>query len=203
MPVPLRLEVFEHPGEHDAPSLMMPEDMEALRLNAYERGYLAGWEDAMNEAETEDRRRQAAFARFCEHLDFTYNEALGHVLRALEPVLQAMSAQVLPVAAQAALVPRIVEELLPLAGRAAAAPLVLKVPPDATALFEAGFQGHALPPLDIVESADLASGTAEFAAGPLHVAIDMGDVAARCVAAVAAFYDYNLHAEEKRDVATQ
>ncbi|MCC6001431.1 MAG: flagellar biosynthesis protein [Pararhodobacter sp.] len=202
MPAPLRLEVFEQPDEPDAPSLMMPEDLEDLRLNAYERGYLAGWEDAMRQAETDDRARAAALAGFAEQLCFGYHEARDHVLRALEPVLRAMAQQVLPVAAQTALVPRVIEELLPFAGRAADAPVVLRVPSGAAALFEAGFKGHVLPPLELVETADLPPGSAEFAAGPQDVVIDLSQAAARCADAVTAFYQYSQSEKEPRDVAS-
>ncbi len=203
MPAPLRLEVFEQPDEPDAPSLLMPEDLEDLRLNAYERGYLAGWEDAMREAETGDRARQAALAQCIEGLNFTYHEARGHVLRAMEPLLLAVMGQVLPKAAKAALVPRLVEELMPLADRAGAAPVVLQVPPGMAAIFEAGFEGHPLPPLQIVECADLPPGRAEFSHGTRQVGVDLGDVAARCAAAVEEFYRFNLPAEEPRDVASR
>ena len=203
MPAPLRLEVFEQPDESDAPSLLMPEDLEDLRLNAYERGYLAGWEDAMREAETADRARQAALAQCIEGLNFTYHEARGHVLRALEPLLLAVMRQLLPTLAKATLMPRLVEELMPLADRAGAAPVVLQVPPGMAAAFEAGFEGHPLPPLQIVESADLPPGRAEFTADTRHVAVDLAAIAARCAAAVEEFYRFNLPAEEPRDAANR
>lgn len=196
MPAPLRLEVFETPDEPDLPSLVMPEDLEDLRLNAYENGYTAGWDDAMRQADDETRARQEALARTAEGLNFTYHEAQAHVLGALQPLLQAIAAQILPELARGALVQAVSEELMSVANELAATPVELRVPAGMQAAFEAGFEGLMLPPLDIVECDDLPGGVAEFAGGARQTRVDLAGVAEHLASTIARFYTFDMPQEE-------
>lgn len=193
MPQPLRLEVFETADSLDGPALLMPEELEDLRLNAYERGYVAGWEDGSQQAIGERDQRRAAVERTVEQLAFTYHEARGHVLKALQPLFAAM---VLPCAARASVVPLALEQLMPLAHATAEAPLVLRVPVGWRADFRAALSGVVLPPLDIVEAEDLAEGQAAFAFGPAETRIDLTHAAEAIRRAIDAFY--SIQNEESR-----
>ncbi|GAB4261070.1 MAG: flagellar biosynthesis protein [Pararhodobacter sp.] len=188
MPQPLRLEVFETPEVPDGPVFLMPEEVEELRLNAYERGYGAGWEDAGRQADAEESARKAAFARQAEQLTFTYHEARGHLLNALRPLLTAMLERVIPEAARVSVVPMVVEQLMPLATASLEAPITLRIAPGSRADFDAAFEGLVLPPLDIVESADLAEGQAAFTFEALETRIDLDHVAESLRRAVERFY---------------
>ena len=188
MAAPLRLEVFEQPDEPETPSLLMPEDLEDLRLNAYERGYSAGWEDAMRQADDEASAQRAALARMAEGLSFTFHEAQAHLLGALEPLLHAIAAQVLPVMAREALVQAVTEALMPVAADLAATPLVLRVPEGTRAAFEAGLEGLALPPIELIECSDLPEGVAEFASGARQSRVDLAGIAAELAESIARFY---------------
>ncbi|MCB1394573.1 MAG: hypothetical protein H6898_04765 [Rhodobacter sp.] len=192
----LRLEVFETPDQPDGPVLLMPEEVEDIRLNAYERGYGAGWDDGGQQAEAEETARRAAFARQAEQLTFTYHEARGHVLAALKPVIAAVLDTVLPAAVRASVVPLAIEQLMPLAHAAAEAPITLRIAPGRLADFEAAFDGLVLPPLDLVETGDLAEGQAEFTFGALETRIDLAHAAAVVRAAIDRFY--LIQTEESR-----
>ena len=150
MPQPLRLEVFETTDLPEGPTLLLPEEIEEIRLNAYERGYVAGWEDGGAQTERDDVTRRAAIERQAEQLNFTYHEARGHVLKAIEPLLGAMVDTVLPVVARASVVPLTIEQLMPLAHAAAEAPLTLRVGRGWRDVFAAALEGLVLPPLDLV-----------------------------------------------------
>lgn len=192
----LRLEVFEAPEIPDSPALMLPDQIEDIRLAAYERGYLAGWEDAGKREEADAALGRAAIQRTVERLDFTYHDARGHLLEALRPLFQAMLATVLPVAVRASLIPLVIETLMPLATATADRPITLRVPPGQKAGFEAAFQGLVLPPLDIVESPDLVEGQAEFVFGGEETRIDLSHSASLVGAAIAQFYQ--IQTEERR-----
>jgi flagellar assembly protein FliH len=196
MPHALRLEEFETPELPDGPVVLMPEDVETLKLNAYERGYAAGWEDGGQSVEADEAARRAAFARQAEHLNFTYHEARGHVLAALKPLFTAMLEGVLPVAARASVVPLVIEQLLPLANAAAETPITLRVARGMQAEFEAAFAGQVLPPLDLVETDDLAEGEAEFHFEALHTRIDLDHAVEAIRRAIARFY--MIQTEESR-----
>lgn len=200
MAAPLRLEVFEQPGDPEVASLLMPEELEDLRLNAYERGYLAGWEDAMREVQTEAQAREKALAKQLEAISFSYHDARGHVLRAVGPLLQAMAEQVLPQAARAALVPQVLEEIAPFAEEVSCAPMVLQVPQGAAPAFEAGLRDRSIPPVEIVETPDLPEGAAEFRIGPRQVRVDLTDLSARFAKAIDDFYSHALPQKEPGNV---
>jgi hypothetical protein len=65
MPQPLRLEEFESPLEPvdaaDASQLVLEE----VRLEAFESGYRAGWDDAMTAQAEEQNRLRAIWREIC------------------------------------------------------------------------------------------------------------------------------------------
>jgi flagellar assembly protein FliH len=175
---------------------MLPEQIEDLRLAAYERGYVAGWEDAGRQADAERDARQARVAARIEALTFGYHEARAHVLAALEPLFAAMLGTLLPALARSAVVPLVVEELLPLARSLADRPLALRIPRGWRADYEAALAGLALPPLAIRETDELDETQAEIVADDAELRIDLTAVLNRIEAALAAFRQ--LPAEERR-----
>lgn len=196
MPHPLKLEVFETPDSLDGPTLMMPEEIEEIRLNAYERGYVAGWQDAGQQTEADVTIRRAALERQAEQLNFTYHEARGHVLKAIEPVFAGMVECLLPAIARATVVPLTVEQLMPLAHAAAEAPLTLRVAPGGRAAFVEALDGLVLPPFEIVETEDLGEGQAEFRLGTAETRIDLSQVADTIGRTIDRFYQFQT--EESR-----
>ena len=187
MPMPLRLEVFETPETNDGPSLMMPDQIEDLRLNAYERGYVAGWEDGGTQHDAEAATRKLAIERRVEQLNFTYHEARGHLLKSIAPLFEAIVGTLLPTIARASVIPLVIEHLLPLAHAAAEAPVTLRISPGSRPGFDAAMAGQMLPPLDIVEADDLVEGQAEFAFGTAETRIDLTHAAARIQRAIEQF----------------
>jgi flagellar biosynthesis/type III secretory pathway protein FliH len=159
----LRLETFEILDAGEEPRLMLPEDIEEIRLAAYERGYGAGWEDAQTRAATLDHTRRAEAEAALERVSYSYNEACGQALAGLAPLFEAMFAAVLPAAVQRAVIPSVIEHLLPLARSALMQPLNLAVAPGQAEAFRAAMSGLILPPLDLVEDAALQPGQARIA----------------------------------------
>lgn len=188
MPQPLRLEVFETAEPPEGPTCLMPEEVEELRLTAFERGYVAGYEDAERRAGTDETERQARIATALESLAFTYHEARAHCLAGLEPLLRAIVAGLLPAAARAALVPTVIEQLMPLANARSEAPLQLLIPPGSRAAFEAAFQGLVLPPLTLIEDPQLDDGQAEILSRDDEARIDLSLAIASIEAAIATHY---------------
>jgi len=178
MPAPLRLEIFERPPEPDAPAWMLPEDLEDLRLSAYERGYVAGWDDAGRQAEAERATRQAQVAERIEALSFGYHEAQAHVLAGLAPLITAALSQILPAAARASVVPVVIEQLLPLATIQAGKPLILRIPAGWHADYAAALEGIAPQPLTLIEDDALDATQAELLADQPEGAVTRIDLTA-------------------------
>jgi len=196
MPTPIRLETFLKSEEPPAPEEQESAAFEEMKLNAYERGYVAGWEDSERQAEREALERRAAVERQVEGLTFTYHEARGHVLRAMEPVLTAMLETVIPEAARATLIPEVVAQLLPLAQGRSELPVTLRISEGARADFEATLAGLVLPPLEILESAELSPGQAEIAFDHKETRVDLAEAADALRGAISRFYQ--IQTEENR-----
>lgn len=188
MPSPVRLEVFEAIEEPDTPLFLMPDEIEDIRLNAYEKGYVAGWDDHGQQDATDEADRRKAIERQLEHMTFAYHDARGHVLKAIEPLLMSILETVLPAVARASVVPLALEQLMPLAQTASEDPIVLQVARGTKEAYLAVFAGQVLPPLEIVEVDDLPDFAAKFASQSLETQIDLSHVAQRIQGAVQDFY---------------
>jgi flagellar biosynthesis/type III secretory pathway protein FliH len=190
---PLKLEDFTESSP--IPEMVGGADPdEDLRLAAYEEGYGAGWEDATTAQSDARAEREAEAARHLQMLSFGYHEARQHVMKSLEPLLHEMVAQLLPAMARAALVPVVMETLVPLADRMADAPVTLRVAPEVRDLVDrllpATTQGI---PMRIVEDPALTGGqvmvAAPTASGPAEARIDLDAATAAIAQAVADFFD--------------
>lgn len=184
----LRLEVFETAELPDQPTLLLPEDIEELRLTAYERGYVAGYEDAETQARTAAEQERGRILGALEAVDFGYNEARANVLRALEPLIRAMIVQLLPAAARTTILPMVIETLMPLAEGRTGQPLVLRVPVGARGAYEMAFDGVVLPPLELREDPSLTEGQAEIGCEQGECAIDLSGLISQIEQVVAAQY---------------
>jgi len=110
-----QLEEFSTRIISDDPKLALNTSLEEHRLEAFEQGYKAGWDDAAA-AQSEDQARVAAdFARNLQELSFTYHQARGQILGSLEPLLMEMVSKVLPKLASDSLPQTIVDEVLTIA----------------------------------------------------------------------------------------
>ncbi|WP_425092259.1 hypothetical protein [Tropicimonas sp. S265A] len=93
----LALEEFGLPASADSPR--NPEtkiDPAKARMEGYESGYQAGWDDAVKSATDENTRIDAELARNLEELSFTFFEAQRHVSLSLETLVMTMAEKVLP-----------------------------------------------------------------------------------------------------------
>lgn len=196
MPVPLRLEVFESVSEPASPTLLLPEEIEDIRLSAYERGYGAGWDDAQSRTAEAEAAHRAVIEHWAEQLSFTYHEARAVALASLRPLLEALLRDVVPQAARAATIPAAIEALLPFAQAALDAPIRVRIGLGRKALFKAAIAGIPLPPLEIVETPDLGETQIAFDRGAEQTRVDLQSVARDLHAAIETFYQ--IEDEESR-----
>ena len=135
--MPIKLEVFrtsENPA--DAPLVVTGAELEEMRLAAYDKGFGAGWEDAMAAAKAEGAQISSELAHSLQNLSFTYHEARSHVLRGIRPVLAAMTEKLLPELAQAALAPMLLEAVMPLLDHGGTGHVTLTLHPSSRAKVE-------------------------------------------------------------------
>lgn len=173
----LRLESFDFataPEPGLAASAGPPPEVlaEDERLAAYERGYAAGWEDAVAARDSDALRLREDLAQNLRDLAFTFQEARAHVLRSLEPLLRAMVDRVLPETARAGFGAAVAAEAMAAARSAAAAPVEILVAPESITAVETALGEDPALPLRLVADPMLAEGQARFRMGAEETALD-------------------------------
>ena len=189
---PLRLEVFETASELSRTTVVTDlSAMEEARLAAYEQGFTAGWDDAMAAQADNQTLLGAEIAKNLQDLSFTYQEARGHVLRAIEPLLAQMAGRVLPDMARAVLAPMIVEILRPMATALADTPVTLVINSAARPAVEALIERAGELPVTIETDPTLGEGQAHLRFGQSETRIDLDRAVTDIAAAVRGFFDLN------------
>lgn len=188
---PLNLEDFSEPlTAAAAPPIAAGDEDEEARLAAYEEGYGAGWEDAITAQSDTKAEREAEVARHLQALSFGYHEARQHLLQAIEPLLREIVVSVLPDVARQALAPTIAETLLPLAERAADAPISLRIAPGCRAAIDRMLSSPGLDlPFQIVEDSALTGGQAMIDSGRAELRIDLDASIATILSLTQDFFD--------------
>ncbi len=164
------------------------EELEAKERAAYEQGYAAGWDDAIRAEEEGQERITAEFARNLQDLGFTFHEARGHVMRAIEPLLNELVTKFLPAVANEGLSTLVLEEILPLADKAADGPIDLLVPVGMADKLQSLLTEHATLPVNIVEEPSLGQGQVLLRSAGAEKRIDMDEAIAKVSEALAALY---------------
>lgn len=173
-----------------APLPVTPAMVEKARLDGYEAGYKAGWDDAAR-AEAEGQGRIGAeFARNLQDLGFTFHEARSHVMQALEPLLTGMVERVLPELISRTVGQTIVEELLPLASLAADTPIEVVVSPASRSALEPMLANAAVP-FTLVEEPTLAEGQVFLRSGKIERHIDFAKAVDQIGTAIKGLYQLN------------
>ena len=184
----LKLEVFEVPDVSPQKVNVSAADFEEMRLAAFEKGYTAGWDDAVAAQDADGAKLRADLTRNLEDLSFTYAEAQAHVLQAMEPLLRDMVAKVLPAIAQDTLAPVVLETLRPLAEEMAGAAITVVVNPVNRHKVETMLSTGKTLPLTFVEEPSLGEGQVYLRMGDAESRIDLDGVIAAIGRAVAGFF---------------
>lgn len=193
----LRLEVFEVPDSAPQRADTGQAELEEARLQAYEQGYTAGWDDSVAAQDAEVARLRADLGRSLEDLSFTYHEAHSHVLRTLEPLLHDMVTKVLPALARETLGHVVLDHLRPLARELAGAPIAVVANPVNRAIIERLVVAEADFPVIVREEASLGEGQVYLKLGEVESQIDLDGVIAAMAAAVSAFFRVEKQEDRK------
>lgn len=188
--MPLKLEVFdlEMKSAMDPVLVTSTAAVEEAKLNAYEQGYSAGWEDCAGVQNDSNTAIQDDLARNLRNLSFTYNEARMHVLRSIEPLLQEMTSGLLPEMAREALAPVVLETLMPMVEELADAPIHLVVNPSVRQPVEALLDQATGMPLIIREEPSLPTGQIYLRLGDTEAKVDLDQATRSITAAVRSFF---------------
>ena len=182
------LEQFEARVE-DGPAISISEmRLEEEKLEAFERGYGAGWEDAEKAQATGHQKVTSEFANNLRELSFTYHEAYGQMAKSLEPLLNRIVTSVLPEIAQKSLGPQISEILGEAAKTTSEQAVEIVVGSGNADLVREMLETQIGIPVRLIEEPSLGEGQAYLRFGDAERQIDYDDVLAGVSRAVDAFF---------------
>ena len=189
--MPIKLEVFRTPeSSGDAPVVVASTELEDMRLAAYDKGYGAGWEDAMAAAKAEGAQISSELAHNLQNLSFTYHEARSHILRGLRPVLTALTEKLLPELAQQSLSHLVLDTLTPLLDDGGEGQVTLTLHPASRAKVERLLTEAAGLSVTIREDACIGQGQVYLQLGHAEQGIDLDRALAEISRAVHDFFDF-------------
>ncbi len=146
--------------------------LEEQKLAAFEKGYGAGWEDALQAQEQNRGQLSADLAASLSDLSFTYHEAITRMTLSLEPMFQSLVQTVLPETLDRSLALRLSEQLTDMAKEQIGQPLQLIVPKGTAAQIEPILPKDLPTPPQIVEDPTLQSGQARLQVGVTQREVD-------------------------------
>lgn len=173
--------------------LMIPDDAdEEARLEGFENGYKAGWEDAIKAHEKDSERVAADLAQSLQDMSFTYAEVQSKLLGGLSPIISQITHALLPRIAIETFGAQISAEILSLVKDAAPGAVELTISPDASAVLRAQLNEKIPLPFTLAEDAELAPGIAFVRAGNQEREINIDAVLKGVTDAMTAFLDQSL-----------
>lgn len=184
----LQLEVFDRGDRGAARVDMTRDEIEEERLQSFEKGYTAGWDDAVAAQEGETARLTAELVQRIGDMGFSYREARAHVIAALEPLLQDMVAKVLPAIARGTLGPAVVEQLMPLAHQAAGAPVEAVMNPATRLLIGPLLEAQGAVPVVLRENLAFTDGRVDLVGSAGERRVDLDRVIAAIADAIQQFF---------------
>ena len=187
----LRLEVFDMASASDGSlqPLVEATAVEEAKVASFEQGYSAGWDDAVAAQQGDQTRIRADLARNLQSLAFTFQDARGHVLQAIRPLILEMVDRLLPEVARETLAPTVLEALTPMADELADAPLTLVLNPAVRGQVEDLIAQATGLPMVIDEEPSLPEGQVYIRFGPTETKVDLSQVTADIAIAVRAFFN--------------
>lgn len=183
------LESFDGAGNDTAGNAHVPEqdaeEVEKLRLEAYEAGYRSGWDDCAASAQEDLARVGAELERNISDLGFTYYEARNQMMAEVKALLGELFGELLPGLARHALQERIIDDIGEALDAALEVPVELTVSPNVSATIEGLLPNAAALPLRLVQDESLADDQAFMRFGETETSYDFGALVGRLLTALA------------------
>lgn len=176
------------------PVSMTDVSLEEQRLEAFEKGYQAGWDDSVKSQLEDSRLITADFAQNLQDLSFTYEEAYAAIMESLRPLLEQMIGAVLPRLSQDSLAPRLIEILHDMAREHGRQKVEIAAAPTDMALLENLTEEMPDLPITLAEDASLSSGQVYLRFGENEQQIDLQDVLQGIDRALSGFFEQNRKA---------
>lgn len=165
--------------------------LEEQRLEAFENGYQAGWDDSARAQSEGAQRVSADLSQNLHELSFTYQEAYAAILKSLKPLLQEMVSTVLPRAAQVTLGERLSETLLEMASDNGKHPVEIMAAHENVAVIEQMITTELPMPVTVTNDPALSDGQVYIRIGDNEREIDLASVLIEIDRVVDGFFEEN------------
>lgn len=187
-----RAPLFEDFGTAEPPTPRGARDDDAFedeKLQAFENGYQAGWEDAIKAQAQSTQHVSSALAANLQDASFKYHEMRSTMNKAVKDILQQVIQTTLPKAAQASLGARICEVVAAQTRKTLDAKIVVAVAPANVEAVRIALDDTLTEPFDVDGDATLAPDQATIRIGLDETEIDMARVLDEIDSAVAAYFE--------------
>ena len=174
------------------PLSMTDVSLEEYRLEAFEKGYQAGWDDSAKAQSDTVSHVSADLAQNLQELSFTYQEAYSAVLAALRPLLEQTVQQVLPKLAHQSLGAQVVEQLNDLACGHGRLPVEIVAAPTNLAVLETLSEKELPMPVSVIAEPTLADGQVYLRFADKEREVDLGAVLSAIGSAIDGFFEEQL-----------
>lgn len=163
------------------------EELEDERLNAFEKGYTEGWEDALQSVETGKTALSETFRQKIEDLSFTYQEAHSAMQREAVKLIHQVFDAVLPETAKYALTGHAMDSLSKLVLDASKLPVEIAAHPHHVAALRGAIQSNVDFPVEVQGDQTLTETQVELRLTESGLLIDTDATSREILDALAAF----------------
>lgn len=174
-----------------APVSLTDVSLEEQRLEAFEKGYQAGWDDSVKAQSDDVKRVSTDLAQNLHELSFTYQEAYAAIMKSLTPLLRQMVETVLPHAAHQTLGVRLAEMISELASKHGNQPVEIVSATENVAAVEQMVSSDLPMKVTVTEETSLADGQVYIRIGETEREIDLSEVLAEIGRSVSGFIEEN------------
>lgn len=164
------------------------EGIEDQKLQSFEEGYQAGWDDAVKAQNDATMKISAEFGQNLQDMSFTYQEAISKLTLSIEPVMAQIVDKLLPSLVGQALSAHVVAELTGLIKESSGQPIEIVVAPENVETVKELGEKSLTETFEIVEEASLGQGQAFVRIGSEERSIDLDSVITGVSQALTAFF---------------
>ncbi|WP_299672852.1 ABC transporter ATP-binding protein [uncultured Roseobacter sp.] len=161
---------------------------EDQQLEAFEKGYQAGWDDAVKAQSDSTAKISAELGQNLQDMSFTYNEALSKLTLSLKPILTEIVDKLLPSIAQSTLGPKIVDQLMEMIKEQPHQPIEIVVSPVNIEAIQTLAAEKLKDPFEVVGEPSLGDGQAYVRIGDTERSVDLEAVLSGVSSALTAFF---------------
>ncbi|MCR9108396.1 MAG: ABC transporter ATP-binding protein [Rhodobacteraceae bacterium] len=185
------LEDFGTPKSVGGRQIVSDDVLENERLEAFEKGYRAGWDDAIEAKGEEGDVISDGILRALQDMSFTYHEVHAQVLSNLGPLFDEILQKTLPRIARDSLGAHVADQLAALARDVGTVQIEIAVAPGASEQVSQLVNGAAASlPVTVCEAPDVPEGRADLRLGRKELTVDLNTVTEQIADAVhAVLYD--------------